>query len=85
LHFRIAVVAKANYGEDEFRYNSSVTRGGLKEVTTSNEPTDDEVARTFRALYDPRGTGRCSDPYGSKLCLLPGNSKGVELIIDGTK
>jgi hypothetical protein len=47
LHFRIAVIAKANYGEAEFRYNSSVTRGGLKEVTTSNEPTDDEVARTL--------------------------------------
>jgi hypothetical protein len=42
LHFRIAIVAKANYAEAEFRYNSSVTRGGLKEGTTSNEPTDDE-------------------------------------------
>src|ERR1700692_4267210 len=59
-------------------------RGGLEEVTTSNEPIDDEVARIFKAPHDPRATGRCFGPRGLELCLLPGNS-GVELIIDGTK
>jgi hypothetical protein len=56
----------------------------MKEGATSNEPIDDEVARTFKAMYDPRATGRYSDPRGPELCLLPGNSR-VELIIDGTK
>jgi hypothetical protein len=54
LHFRIAVV----------------TRDGLKELTTSNEPIGDEVARTFKAMYDPRATGRCSDPRGPELAFF---------------
>jgi hypothetical protein len=68
LHFRIAVVM----------------RGKLKEGATSNEPIDDEVARIFKALYDPRATGRCSDTHGLEPCLLPGNSR-LELIIYGQK
>jgi hypothetical protein len=68
LHFRIAVV----------------TRGGLKEGATSNDPIDDEAARIFKALCDPRATGRCSDTRGLEPCLFPGNSR-VELIIDWNK
>jgi hypothetical protein len=51
----------ANCSGSEFRYNSSV-RFKLKEATTSNEQADDETARIFKSLYNPRGTGRCSDP-----------------------
>jgi hypothetical protein len=34
----------------------------LKEAKTSNAQTEDETARVFERLYNPRGTGRCSDP-----------------------